>query len=81
MGIIQVRNHSETFNILLILLKDYIFEVARKGSVFNTTAFSHKLYQIYIEQEYLATINSQLPKFLRKWALVKDLVHVQLADT
>ena len=81
LGIIQVDNHSEKFNLLLILLKDYIFKVARKGSIFNTTAFSHKLYQIYIEQEYLATINSQLPTFLRKWALVKDVVHARLANT
>ena len=78
--IIQVGNHSDALNILLLLIKDYIFEVTLKRSSSNITAFCHELHQIYKEQEFLATINSQLSTFLRKWTLFKDLLHTQLAN-
>ena len=80
LGTIQFGNHSDTFNILLLIIRDYSFEETQKGSVFSITAFPCTLQEIHIEQEYLATINSQLPKFLRKWALVKELVQTQLAN-
>ena len=74
LGIIQPINQSETFNILLLLLKDYIFESAKRGSILNMTAFSQKIHQIYLEQEFLATVNSQLPKFRKKWAMLKNVI-------
>ena len=52
LGIIQVSNHSDALNILLLLIKDYIFQVTLKGSSLNITAYSHKLHQIYKEQEF-----------------------------
>ena len=81
LGVIRVGSHSDALNILLLLIKDYIFQETLKGFSLNITAFSHKLHQIYKEQEFLATINLQLPTSLRKWTLFKGLVYTQLANT
>ena len=35
---------------------------------------------IKIEHEYLANINLTMPKFRRKCALIKDLIHTQPVD-
>ena len=72
LGVIRVGSHSDALNILLLLIKDYIFQETLKGFSLNITAFSHKLHQIYKEQEFLATINSQLPTFLPTFQVKRE---------
>ena len=80
LGVTKHSNQSMALNIVLLLLKKYIFEMTQKGAVLNITAFSNKLNRIYTEHEYLANINLQIPKFRRKWAFIKDLIHTNPVD-
>ena len=77
LGIIKYTKYSEALNILFFLFKKYIFEVSQTGSVLNISALSKKINKVYIEQEYLANINLQMPKFSNKWSLIKELTHTQ----
>ena len=74
LGIIKRSDYSEPLNILILILKSYIFEASRQGHALNINALLYKIKKIYLEQEYLANLKSQLPNFQRKWALVNDLI-------
>ena len=74
LGTINKTDYSEALNILLILLKTYIFETSCAGSPFNILTFSHKVNNTYIEQEYIANTCSNYNKFEKKWSLIKNLI-------
>ena len=73
-GIIKRDDISDPLNILLLILKYYIFEISGLGSVFKTSTFLSKIRQVYIDQEYMSKVNSQQPKFDRKWSFIKTLI-------
>ena len=74
LGIIEKTNYFEALNILLLLLKSYIFEVSRTGSAFNILAFGRKVNNTYIEQEYVANTCSNYKNFEKKWFLIRNLI-------
>ena len=76
-GIVKRNYYSEPINVLLLLLKYYIFEASRLGRAFNIPSFLCKIKQKYTEQEYLAKLNSQQHKFDKKWSLIKHLIQTE----
>ena len=76
-GIVKRNYYSEPLNVLLLLLKYYIFEASLSDRVFNIPMFICKIKQKYREQEYLAKLNSQQHKFDKKWSLIKHLIQTE----
>ena len=54
-GKVKRDDISDPLNILLLtgILKYYIFEISRLGSVFKTSTFLSKIRQVYIDQDRL----------------------------
>ena len=63
-----------TYTKILLILKYYIYEISRLGSVLKSFTFLSKIRQVYIDQEYMSKVNSQQPKFDRKWSFIKTLI-------
>ena len=74
LGKVERIDHSHSINILLLLLKHYIFEASRLGTNFNIPTFFGKIKRVYAEQEYLASINLQEQKFKKKWSFIYNLI-------
>ena len=61
-------------NILLIIMKKYIFIASKKEKTPQLVEALEMLKSFYVEQEYVSKIQNQECKFKKKWDFIPELI-------
>ena len=70
-----IRNSfSNAVNTILMVAKNYIFQMARSESYLFLRIFQKKLLKVYYDQRHLAICNGSLLEFDKKWIKLQPLI-------
>lgn len=73
-GYLLNTSYSKAINTILMIAKNYIFQMARSKSQLLMCIFKKKLLRIYYDQKYLAQVNDSIKNFQKVWLKFQPLI-------
>ena len=67
-------NMQQSINMIILIAKNYIFQMARKQSNLLLEVFLIKLKHVYQDQRMLAIINNKIISFEKTWSRFKNVL-------